>query len=418
MTRSTEAPSVCVLMIVPQYPFPVAGGLEKQAHELGAELVRTGHVVRVLSGRVVPGQEAFSVTDGVEVHRLPWPKGRLYRWTLLGPLVAFRMVRLMLRSDTVHAHVFSGFGLLSIALARLCARPVIVKLPNVRENGLPGLLGRRLGSLKVRVFKWADAVVAMSTESLTELRSIGYDRRRVLATPNGIRLAAQDPSVVRSTFNGCRLVFLGRLHPAKGLMGLLDALVALRDRGLGAEVALDIYGDGEQREALARRIRENGLSSRVTLQGHREDAADMLTQYDALVLPSRQEGNSNVILEAMAAGLPVVSTWVGGTPMLVGPAGERWLHEPDDVSALTGLLERLISDAAARQELGKAMRQRAEQYFDIRAVARTYVETYRKLAQGRRTDVASSSNPVVAQWPESGDSLVHVRPDCPVSFNR
>ncbi len=397
MTHRAERPSLRVLMVVPQYPFPVVGGLEKQAHELSAELVRMGHVVRVLSGRILPRQQARSVSDGVQVYRLPWPRGRLYRWTFIWPLVAARMVSLMRQSDVVHAHVFSGVGLLAIVLARLCRRPVIVKLPNVREAGLPGLQRSELGRFKLRVFRWADAVVAMSTDSLEELRSIGYDRRRVLATPNGISLEPPVPPMARPESGRCRLVFLGRLHPAKGVMELLDALIVLRAHGLGSRVTLDIYGTGEQQEALNQRIIEAALAAQVKLLGHRDHVADLLPQYDALVLPSHREGNSNVILEAMVARLPVVSTRVGGTPMLVGPEGGAWLYEPGDTQTLASLLERLISDSRVRVELGRAMRQRVERYFAIRTVACSYVDAYRKLVEKSRTAVAEASNPVVAE---------------------
>ena len=120
-----------------------------------------------------------------------------------------------------------------------------------------------------------------------------------------------------------------------------------------------------------------------------------LSDYDVFVLPSHYEGNSNAILEAMAAGLPVVSTRVGGTPMQVGEAGAKFLHEPGDTAALAELMKQFIADAGLRAELGLAMRHRAEQFFDISQVASTYACAYRLLSAGKRNEVASASSPVV-----------------------
>jgi len=391
-----------VLMIVPQYPFPIVGGLEKQARLLSTELVRAGHKVHVLSGKIVPEHPSVALEDGVVVHRLPWPENRLFRWLLLWPLAIAKMVRLTLDSDVVHAHVFSGFGLLAIGISRLLRRPILVKLPNVRECGLPGLRQSRFGAAKLQLFKRADAVVAMSQESIGELGDIAYDPRRVLATPNGITLASRPTKFgPRLSNEPVRLVFLGRLFPGKGLEDLVKSAQQLNNDGLRSRFVLDIYGEGIQRPVLTRQIENAGLCGSVRLLGHHSRPIDVLPEYDALVLPSYAEGNSNVILEAMATGLPLVSTRVGGTPMLIGPEGAAWLYEPGDVQSLTNLLKQLISDVDRRVALGLALRQRAERFFDIVTVVHTYEQTYLALREGRREDVAALSNPVVLHAPES-----------------
>lgn len=384
-----------ILMVVPQFPFPIVGGLEKQAQMLSAELALEGHRVEVISGKISPDQPDYSRQDGVIVHRLPWPRNRFYRWVLLWPLVAVKMVRLIRCNDIVHSHVFSGFGLASILLARIMGRPVLVKLPNSGMAGIPGLMRSQFGGLKVRIFKASDAVVAMSAASIEELNQINYDHRRILATPNGIKLDGIDKRVQRSRSDICRIVFLGRLHPAKGISDLIDAVSILQKKSFSPKFLLDIYGEGEQRAEIESKISKNNLAEIVTLRGHKDRAAEVLGDYDLLVLPSWREGNSNVVLEAMSAGLPVISTMVGGTPMLVGDLGREWLHKPGDVKHLAALLEKLISDPVASHHLGAAMRNRVEEYFDIHAVAQTYERAYEKLLQGRRTDMSIVSNSIV-----------------------
>lgn len=383
-----------VLMAVPQYPFPVVGGLEKQAHELARELVRQGLSVHVLSGRVVPGQPDVEHIDGVVVHRLPWPRSRHVRWLAMPFLIWRQFARLRREVDVVHCHVFSGFGLFLIMLAKHARVPILVKLPSVGNGSLPGLTVGLLGRIRGAVFRRADAVVAMSRQSLDELAAFGFDRQRVLATPNGIRIQPGETRQ-RSLDAPLRLVFVGRLHPEKGLHDLVCAMRLVEQRHHHRSWYLDIIGDGEYKGVLAQWIDEAGLTDKVRLHGHRERIADLLWSYDALLLPSYREGNSNVILEAMAAGLAVVSTSVGGTPMLLGVAGEGWLHQPGDIEAIAKIVARLLEEPGSVAALGRELRQRAQKHFEIGVVAKTYAAAYLKLAQGKRLDLASLSDPVV-----------------------
>ena len=379
-----------VLMVVPQFPYPVVGGLEKQSRLLSEELALQGCTVRVLSGRITPDQPAFANEDGIEIHRLPWPRHRFVRWLTAPWLFAFTFVRLARASDVVHCHVPSGVSAFSILLAALYRKPIMVKLPNVGAYGIPGMRADRLGALRILGLRQADVIVAMSTQSMHELAGIGYPMARILVTPNGIRLPEHEAAVsphnnapVSGSHSGCRLLFVGRLDPQKGLPDVLHALHNVANSAVPSAVSLDIAGGGDEQARIESMIREQGLVDRVRLLGHVEGIQERMVGYDALVLPSYGEGNSNVILEAMAAGLPVISTRVGGTPMLVGNAGARLLHEPGDVGTLAKLIADVVRDADLRRSVGDAMRMRAQEMFDIRVVASRYRAAYELLAQGQ-----------------------------------
>lgn len=389
-----EGSPLRILMAVPQYPFPVVGGLEKQAHELASELVRQGHYVQVLSGRIHPSQPDLEEVDGVVVHRLPWPRARQVRWLTMPILVWRLFARVKKDVGVVHCHVFSGFGLFMIILAKCARVPILVKLPSVGRGSLPGLTGGFFGQLRGALFKRADAIVALSQQSLDELEQFGFDMNRVLATPNGIRTQSVD-SLRRIQEALCRMVFVGRLHPEKGLKDLIDALRLVEARCPNRAWCLDVVGDGEQMPLVNRWIHEAGLAGKIRLLGHRDGVADLLQQYEMLLLPSYREGNSNVILEAMAARVAVISTRVGGTPMLVGPRGREWLHDPGDIEALAVLVVRLLEEPGQRKALGQVLRQRISDHFEIEVVARTYAAAYQKLIAGKGSELALLSDPVV-----------------------
>lgn len=390
-----------VLMFVPQYPYPVVGGLEKQAHELARALVAQGVPVQVLSGKINDDQPDREHIDDVPIVRISWPRRKVVR-VLFAPLtIAVEIWRRRTTVDVIHLHQHSWISLYIILLAKLFGKPVISKLPNIGEFGLPGIRAGRLGALRQAILLSSDAMVAMSLASLEELMDAGYPRERVLLTPNGIALLEQPylGSKSQEASGICRVVFVGRLTAAKQLDVLLEAWSQVSAEIGPGRASLDIWGDGPLAAELERRRDDLGLANNVRFAGHVADTARKLAAMDIFVLPSRAEGNSNAVLEAMVAALPVVSTPVGGTPMQVGAEGAEFLCPPGDVDALSALLVRLIADQGLRVEVGLAMRRRAEVHFDIRRVARTYAQAYEVLASGERDRIGGFANPVVTAGP-------------------
>lgn len=375
-----------VMMVVPQYPYPVLGGLERQAHELAKALREAGMSVQALSGAVGSAQRGVESVEGVPVHRVPWPTIKWLRFVRT-PIDVLRVLYANRESyDVIHLHQYSWFGLFTILGARLLGKPVLTKLPNVGDLGIPGLLAQRLGRVKLAILKRSDGLVAMSKESLDELECVRYPAARVLATPNGIRLSkvrAGGQVDGRPMTTSCSVVFVGRLSEEKRLTTLLAAwreVVAV----VSSPVSLELWGSGPDLAALQQRCGEFGISDSVFFRGQVDGVRDRLRSMEIFVLPSRAEGNSNAILEAMDAGLPIVASHVGGTPMLVGAQGIPFLFDVDDARTLAFHLITLIKNPVLRSRLGSAMRRRAESYFDIKQVARTYTDAYRSLSAGQR----------------------------------
>jgi glycosyltransferase involved in cell wall biosynthesis len=168
---------------------------------------------------------------------------------------------------------------------------------------------------------------------------------------------------------------VGRLEPRKGTATLLAALAALRSAG-AHQPTLVVVGDGPLREGLARDATRLGIASHVRWLGDLTDVRPVLEALDVFVLPSRTEGMSNALLEAMAMALPVVATAVGGTPEVIAD-GQRGLLVPaDDPEAMAAAVARLLDDASLASRLGAAARQIVEEKFGARSMVRQLEAVY------------------------------------------
>ncbi len=177
-----------------------------------------------------------------------------------------------------------------------------------------------------------------------------------------------------------------RLVPVKGHGHLLEAVARLAARGIGFELWL--AGDGPERDAVERRIDELGVGDRIRMLDT-VPHAELLRMYrerrvDCVVLPSFHEGLSVALVEAMAYGVPVVATAVGGVHELL-EHGAGVLVPPRDVDALEEALARVLTSATLRAELAQAGRRRVEQEFDVDAIAQELIRRFDGTASRERT---------------------------------
>lgn len=161
------------------------------------------------------------------------------------------------------------------------------------------------------------------------------------------------------------IVFVGRLDSVKGGRLLLEAFGTLRDRH--PDAVLRIVGDGPDRPAMEARARELNLGARASFLGYRTqtEVAEVLSGADMLVLPSFAEGVPVVLMEAMASGLPVVSTRIAGIPELVEDGRTGFLVPAGDLDSLTARIDTLLSDPARAREMGAAGRAVVEAEFNL-----------------------------------------------------
>jgi sugar transferase (PEP-CTERM/EpsH1 system associated) len=175
---------------------------------------------------------------------------------------------------------------------------------------------------------------------------------------------------------------VGRLAPVKHQRLLVDAFaraverLAQSEHARGDRLRLVIAGDGPDRAALEAQVEQTGLADRIWLTGSRDDVPALMANFDVFALPSLAEGISNTILEAMACGLPVIATDVGGNGELVDSAESGMLVESDDVEALATAICAYPAQPARIEREGRAARARAVAKFSIDAMVSRYAELY------------------------------------------
>lgn len=235
------------------------------------------------------------------------------------------------------------------------------------------------------VHRW----VALSRELADYLvQDVGVPPQRVETLCNGVdaqRFQPPAPCAV-PLIEGCpfdpavhRLIgTVGRLQPEKDQRTLVDALALLRQQApdQSEPLRLVIAGEGGQRAAIEAAIAHHGLHDRVWLAGERRDVPQVLQGLHLFVLPSRAEGISNTILEAMACGLPVVATRVGGNPELVQPGQTGLLVPAGDAPALAHALRDALVSEETRRAMGREGRRRVEQRFSLTVMVARYRRLY------------------------------------------
>ncbi len=236
-----------------------------------------------------------------------------------------------------------------------------------------------------------DRHVAVSAEIADELRTrCGVAADKIVTIPNGVdaapfAAAAADRLAFRREMGFPRWSVVATVVASldvKGHREILPAVAALAAEGL--DIRLVVAGEGPRGGPL---IKEQaaalGITDRVRLIGFRDDVPRVLAGSDIFVLPTPSEGFSVAILEAMAAGLPVVTTPIGGNPELVIPGVTGELVALDDTRGWTDTLRALVKDPATRRRLGTAGRSRVRLDFTVDKMVRRYADFYAELLRAR-----------------------------------
>ena len=375
---------------------PSVGGIQTHTHVLARALAQLGTEVHVVT-RAAPGRPAREESNGVTVHRVGLSRGGPAATIAYVTLASRVLAALGDRVEVLHAHQLLSPATVALVAAGLRGTPFVVTAHASGAVGDVAALARQgpLGRARLRALRrLARAFVAVSAPIRDELARAGIPAARIRSIPNGVdtrRFVPADPPERRRARRALALppvpvvLYAGRLSPEKGVDVLLDGWAEARRRG--ALGTLCLVGDGPERQALAQRARDHGILGAVRFAGATDDVSPWLRAADVFALPSREEGLSLALLEAMASGLPVVASHVGGTPDAAG--GTAVLVRPGDPRAIADALAAMLDDPERAGALGEAARRRALARFDIGQVARRHRELYREAAEGGRPRAAA-----------------------------
>lgn len=315
-----------------------------------------------------------------------WLGGSLYGVTSVR--TRLRLSKALRDQKVQIAHAFDFYtNLTLIPAARLARVPVVIG----SQRQLGDLLTPNQFRAQAAAFRWCDAVICNSRAAADRLAEEGISEDKLVVIGNALATEAFTPEseAVLKKPGTLRVGMVARMNAHyKNHAGFLRIAAKIGAKMTNLEFLL--AGDGPLRADLERQAKELGIGERVIFLGDRRDVPSVLGSLDVAVLTSDSESLSNVILEAMAAGLPVVAYKVGGNVELVND--ERgMLIPPGDEEGFAAAIERLLVTPALGAEMGRQARRFAEEKFSLAAVLRQYEDCYRTLLdkKGVRNSLAT-----------------------------
>ena len=366
---------------------PTEGGVGRYVTDLVADQVARGWEVGVASPTY--GELSHRVAAAGARH-IPWTAGRMP-----GPssvLHARSLARIVERERPDLIHLHSSSAGLSGRLAVRGNRPTIFQPHAWSFEAVGGPLRTAAAAWERRGARWATMIVCVSEAERLRGEEHGI-QARWLVIPNGVDLetyseASNDErAAARGKLDlgdGPLVVCVGRLSRQKGQDVLLDAWPTVQARVAGAQLVL--VGEGPDGKELRRRAGHG-----VRLVGHRKDVDEWLAAADVVALPSRWEGMSLGMLEAMARGRSIVATDVPGALEALGDEAGAVVPPEDPVALADAIATRLLDPGRAAAE-GRRARQRAEQAYDIDTTTARIAEAYEQVL-GARSAASSSTGP-------------------------
>lgn len=346
------------------------------AHALASE----GHLVTVLSSQN-DAEEVAATADNSPANQAENPKlvrlpysGRRVLGTI-GYMTAMRRWLKRHRPDLVYVSMLKHDAFVAVRAGKSLGFPVVLRPEGAGETGdlawqKRGRFGRWIG----QVTRQADAYIALSPRIENELIEAGYDTQKIFPIANGVPVPKNAPKVART---GRLAVFVGRLAPEKGLDTLLDAWPEVLRPFPNAR--LKLVGTGPLEAELKHKVAASQIGLSVEFAGARNDVQAILSEASLFLLPSREEGLSMALLEAMARALPVVVSDIPGNRILVTPDVTGQVFPPNQSKLLADRIIGAFGDEERSASMAEVGRGLVQGRYSIEAVARQHVELFRRL---------------------------------------
>lgn len=301
-----------------------------------------------------------------------------------------KMARLFVneKADIVHTHGWGGGLLAGTIGAKLAGVPIVIN----SEHGFWRVdKKRRIYAQKILSY-FTDQITTVSEDLRNKInKCFGIPLNRIVSISNGVDAEKFRPSVLSREIYKKKLNMradeyvigtVGRLVPVKDHPTLLKAAASLINKKIS--IKLILVGDGPVKSELIQLIDALKIGSCVSFLGERADIPELLNAMDLFVLPSVTEGMSNTLLEAMACGIPVIATDVGGNPEIIRDGINGFLIPPRNSDVLSETIEKMYSDKRMARQMGIMSRKIVEKKFSLTNMVKNYQDMYIRCLIKRR----------------------------------
>jgi glycosyltransferase involved in cell wall biosynthesis len=343
-----------IAMLVNEFPPKKVGGVGISTYNTALFLSKRGHEIHVLT--VLEGElPENSIEERFHVHRITWKKVKVLGNLLFSAEIIKKLKEV--NPDIVHIQGL-WIGIPGYLAKKILHIPYVV----TGHGSDIYLQSRLLLNLRSKpVLRSADARIALTDDMRKKIKNIC--KRDAFVVPNGINLEVFGNSIkLRNIKKEQKILFVGSLVPVKGVRYLIESMKAIKNNY--SNVKLVIIGDGTEKHELEKLVIEFGLSDCVSFVGKvsNHKISQYMIESDIFVLPSLSEGFGIVLLEAMASGLPIIASNVGGIPSLIQNGVNGFLVEPGNPEKIAEKILFLFNDRETMIKISEGNKKAVEKY--------------------------------------------------------
>ncbi len=405
---SNQAQDRLTICLFSESYYPIVGGMETQGLIMAEDWIEHDFQVIVITRRSNNSLKEFEKIGEINIHRVP-PTGssNLNRWIMLVTSLPI-LIKLVRQYDIIFVSGFRSLGILAVIISKLFHKVCILKADNNGEmsgdyfqSGL-AKWNLSLSFPLVKLFLWlrnailrqADAFVSLSAEMSQEFINYGVDKNKIYLIPNSVDpkkfhpVNSQKKSELRRKlgieFEGKIFVYTGRLLTIKGLPLLVKVWQKIQSKY--DKCYLLIVGGGSKdihdcEEELKQYVKTNSLEKSVKFTGNVYNVYEYLQASDIFVFPTGNEAFGISLIEAMACGLPVIVTPVGGIKDIVNNGHNGLTVEVGNFDRLYDAMENLIFDDSLSASLGKSALETVQIKYLRESVAKKYIQMFNQFSK-------------------------------------
>lgn len=372
--------------MISTYLYPKIGGSEKQLLTLAKTLKKKGMHITILTQRYDRELPKHDTVEGVPIHRLPVAGAGIWASISFMISLCYYLAKNRKHINIIHVSLASSPAVVAVFVGWMVKKKVIIKLGGGSHYGDIRTSRKTIpGRMKLAFLRFSNAFfIAVSSEIRDELIHAGFNLQNIICIPNGVdtdiyyMVGEKEKKNLRESYampdDAVIFMFSGRLVEGKNIDGLLDIWVLSKPKE--RNMVLLIIGDGPERIRIKDKIQSLDVRDTIIMKGFRGRIEEWYKLSDVFISLSLSEGLSNSVLEALACGLPVISTRVGGIHEIIKHGEEGILIQDYRKDAISETISMLAEHHAQRKSMGEKAAQKIRQYYSIHSTAEQYMNIY------------------------------------------